>query len=88
MRVAHDGQQGLSIIREFRPDVVVLDVMMPHVDGFGVIERLHSDGLFSPVLLLTAKDAVEDRVAGLAIGFVMIPIAGYVVGPLLKAFKK
>ena len=68
VRVAHDGQQGLSIIREFRPDVVVLDVMMPHVDGFGVIERLHSDGLFTPVLLLTAKDAVEDRVAGLAIG--------------------
>lgn len=68
VRVAHDGQEGLAAIREFRPDVVVLDVMMPHVDGLSVVSRIHADGLFMPILLLTAMDAVEDRVTGLAVG--------------------
>lgn len=68
VRVAHDGQEGLATIREFRPDVVVLDVMMPFVDGLSVVTRLHADGLFMPILLLTAMDAVEDRVTGLAVG--------------------
>jgi len=68
VQIAHDGQEGLAVIREFRPDVVVLDVMMPHVDGLSVISRLHADGLYTPVLLLTAKDSVEDRVEGLTVG--------------------
>lgn len=68
VRVAQDGQEGLAAVREFRPDVVVLDVMMPHVDGLSVVSRLHADGLFMPILLLTAMDAVEDRVTGLAVG--------------------
>ncbi|KTR86347.1 response regulator transcription factor [Leucobacter chromiiresistens] len=68
VRVARDGQEGLATIREFRPDVVVLDVMMPFVDGLSVVSRIRADGLFMPVLLLTAMDAVEDRVMGLAVG--------------------
>jgi two-component system OmpR family response regulator len=46
-------------------DAVVLDVMLPGMDGFAVCRRLRSDGIWSPVLMLTARDAVEDRVAGL-----------------------
>ncbi len=65
---AKDGQEALSVIREVTPDIVVLDIMMPHIDGLRVVQRLHADGLFMPILLLTAKDAVSDRVTGLGIG--------------------
>ena len=68
VRTAADGQRALALIREFAPDVVVLDVMLPDLDGFGVLSRLRSGGTDVPVLFLTAKDAVDDRVAGLTIG--------------------
>src|SRR5690606_28133287 len=50
------------------PDVVVLDIMMPGIDGLTVMRRLREAGNDAPVLLLTAKDAVEDRIAGLTAG--------------------
>lgn len=65
---AHDGQEGLATIRSFHPDVVVLDVMMPSLDGLSVVKRLRADGSAVPVLLLTARAAVEDRVEGLFFG--------------------
>lgn len=68
VRTAQDGQEALSLIRDFKPDIVVLDIMMPRIDGLRVVKRLHADGLFMPILLLTAKDAISDRVAGLGIG--------------------
>jgi two-component system, OmpR family, response regulator len=55
-------------IRETRPDLVILDVMMPGVDGFSVLRQLRGNGIDVPVLFLTAKDAGEDRVAGLTLG--------------------
>ena len=67
-RVAHDGQTALKLAREAPPDVVVLDVMMPGLDGLAVLRRLREAGNDCPVLLLTAKDAVEDRIAGLTAG--------------------
>ncbi|WP_395640711.1 response regulator transcription factor [Pseudolysinimonas sp.] len=67
-RVANDGQTGLKLAREVPPDVVVLDIMMPGLDGLTVLKRLREAGNDCPVLLLTAKDAVEDRVAGLTAG--------------------
>ena len=67
-RVAHDGQTALRLARETPPDVVVLDIMMPGLDGLTVLRRLREAGNDCPVLLLTAKDAVEDRVAGLTAG--------------------
>jgi two-component system, OmpR family, response regulator len=68
VRVAADGQRALATIREHRPDVVVLDVMLPDIDGLKVLSRLRADGDQVPILFLTAKDAVDDRVAGLTVG--------------------
>lgn len=67
-RSAGDGQQALALARSFRPDVVVLDVMMPGIDGLEVVRRLREQGEDVPVLFLTAKDSLEDRLAGLTAG--------------------
>jgi two-component system response regulator MprA len=63
-----DGEDGLLKLAEDIPDVVVLDVGLPKVDGIEVCRRLRSAGDRTPVLMLTARDAVEDRVAGLEAG--------------------
>jgi two-component system OmpR family response regulator len=68
VKLASDGQKALKVIREFRPDVVVLDVMLPDIDGLTVLSRLRANGDQTPILFLTAKDGVDDRVAGLTVG--------------------
>ncbi|MEH6781133.1 MAG: response regulator transcription factor [Rhodoglobus sp.] len=68
VRLASDGSQALSTIREFAPDIVVLDIMMPGLDGLSVLSRLRADGIQTPILFLTAKDSVDDRIAGLTVG--------------------
>jgi two-component system OmpR family response regulator len=68
VRIAHDGAGALSAVQEFAPDLVVLDVMLPDVDGFEVQKRLRANGEQVPVVFLTARDAVEDRVRGLTLG--------------------
>jgi two-component system, OmpR family, response regulator len=68
VRIADGGQKALQLAREFRPDVIVLDIMLPDIDGMQVLSRLRADGLQMPVLFLTAKDALDDRIAGLTIG--------------------
>ncbi len=68
VRRSGDGQHALALIREFRPDVVVLDIMLPGIDGLTVLARLRADGIEVPILFLTAKDSLDDRVAGLTIG--------------------
>ncbi len=65
---ATDGAKALRLAAEQRPDLVVLDVMMPGLDGFEVVRRMRQEGIQAPVLLLTARDAVEDRVQGLTLG--------------------
>lgn len=62
------GREALAQVAETRPDLIVLDVMMPDLDGFEVCRRLRSEGKEMPVLFLTARDAVEDRVRGLTLG--------------------
>src|SRR6185437_1473128 len=59
---------ALAAAAEFEPDLVVLDVMLPDLDGFEVAQRLRAAGQPVPVLFLTARDAVEDRISGLAVG--------------------
>ena len=68
VKVAPDGQRALSLIREHDPDVVVLDIMLPDIDGLTVLSRLRADGNQVPILFLTAKDTVDDRIAGLTVG--------------------
>ena len=62
------GRGAVDAVRERSPELVVLDVMLPDVDGFAVQERLRRDGRRVPVLFLTARDSVEDRVRGLTLG--------------------
>lgn len=68
VRAVTGGHEALLAATEFEPDLVVLDVMLPDLDGFEVIERLRAAGQLVPVLFLTARDAVQDRISGLAIG--------------------
>jgi two-component system, OmpR family, response regulator MprA len=69
VQLAEDGMAAIRAVATApSPDVVVLDVMMPGVDGFGVVRRLRQDGVETPILLLTARDAVPDRVTGLTTG--------------------
>ena len=68
VRSASEGRAAIGIIREFQPDVVVLDVMLPDIDGLQVLKRLRDDGMETPILFLTAKDALDDRIAGLTAG--------------------
>jgi two-component system OmpR family response regulator len=65
---ASGGQQAIEVARTFRPDLLVLDVMMPGLDGFGVVSRLRGEGQRMPVVFLTARDATEDKVNGLTLG--------------------
>ncbi|MBO1770446.1 response regulator transcription factor [Agrococcus sp. TF02-05] len=67
-RTAANGQEALNAVREFHPDIVVLDIMMPSIDGMEVLRRIRAAGNDVPVLFLTAKDAVEDRIAGIEEG--------------------
>ena len=68
VRVAETGRKAITEVRTFSPDLVVLDVMLPDVDGFEVHRRLDADGYRVPVLFLTARDATEDKVRGLTMG--------------------
>ncbi|MFE7589004.1 response regulator transcription factor [Kitasatospora sp. NPDC057512] len=68
VRVAADGTQTLAVLAEQRPDVLVLDVMMPEPDGLEVCRRLREAGDRTPVLMLTARVEVPDRIAGLDAG--------------------
>jgi two-component system, OmpR family, response regulator MprA len=76
--LAGDGGEALALMGRRPPDAVVLDVMMPQVDGLEVCRRMRSEGNRTPVLMLTAKDAVSDRVTGLDAGaddYVVKPFA-------------
>src|SRR4051794_23603112 len=66
--VAHTGDDALWRAMASHYDAIVMDVMMPGVDGVTACRRLREDGVWSPLLLLTARDSIEDRVAGLNAG--------------------
>src|SRR4051794_11709961 len=67
-RTAYTGLDAVRIAREFAPDAVILDVMLPDLDGLEVLRRLRADNPDVCVLFLTARDAVEDRIAGITAG--------------------
>jgi two-component system OmpR family response regulator len=66
--IAHTGRQALKAVTELRPALIVLDIMLPDVDGFEVTRRLNERGDRVPILFLTARDATEDKVRGLTLG--------------------
>jgi two-component system, OmpR family, response regulator len=68
VKSAADGASAIRTAREWRPDIVILDVMLPDVDGLEVLQRIREEDRQVPVLFLTAKDAVEDRIAGITAG--------------------
>ena len=65
---AGSGREGLALATDARPDLMLLDVMLPDLDGFEVVRRLRDAGLQVPILFLTARDATEDKVRGLTLG--------------------
>jgi len=65
---AADGRRALAAATDFRPELIVLDIMLPDYDGFEVARRLTAQGQRIPILFLTARDATEDKVRGLTLG--------------------
>jgi two-component system OmpR family response regulator len=75
---AADGFQALAAVKSYQPHAIVLDVMMPGIDGFEVLRRLRSDGIKTPVVFLTARDGLDDKIRGLSSGaddYVVKPFA-------------
>jgi two-component system, OmpR family, response regulator len=66
--VAHDGEEGLYMAENFPVDAIVLDIMLPLMDGLEVLKRLRKKGSTTPVILLTARDALLDKIKGLDTG--------------------
>ena len=65
---AYDGQEALDYIKVLQYDVIISDIMMPKLDGMKVLKQLRGEGIKAPVLLLTARDGIQDRVSGLDCG--------------------
>jgi two-component system, OmpR family, response regulator len=65
---ATNGADAVAVARETRPDLVVLDIMLPDLDGFDVIRRMREGGVRTPVVFLTARDGTEDKIRGLTLG--------------------
>ncbi|MCX6395886.1 MAG: response regulator transcription factor [Propionibacteriales bacterium] len=68
VEVAHSGTKAVTAARAYSPDAIVLDMMLPDFDGMEVLRKVRADANDVPVLFLTARDAIEDRVAGLTAG--------------------
>lgn len=68
VEVARDGQSALQQIRKSRPEMVILDIMLPHMDGFQVCQTLRREGNHVPILFLTARNSRDDRIKGLESG--------------------
>ncbi|MBE6142294.1 MAG: response regulator transcription factor [Erysipelotrichaceae bacterium] len=65
---AFDGEEALLFLKDYTYDVIVLDIMLPRIDGLEVLKRARSSGIQTPIILLTAKSTVEDKITGLDLG--------------------
>jgi DNA-binding response OmpR family regulator len=68
VEVAYDGQRGIAAARERRPDLLILDLMLPGIDGYAILETLRREGFTPPVLVLTARGEESDKVRGFRAG--------------------
>lgn len=66
--VCYDGEDGLHMAEEIAYDIIILDIMLPKIDGIKVLDIIRTKGIFAPVLMLTAKGALEDKIKGLDTG--------------------
>lgn len=66
--IAHDGQEGMFLASQNSYDIIILDVMLPHIDGWTLLKKIRTFNTETPVLFLTAKDTVDDKVKGLELG--------------------
>lgn len=85
--VANDGMTGLTIARESNPDLILLDWMLPAISGLEVCRRLRTSGSKTPIILLTAKDEISDRVAGLDAGADDYIVKPFSIEELLARFR-
>ena len=85
--LALDGEQGLTYAQSTPYDAIILDVMLPKLDGFAVCQRLRDGGVWTPILMLTARDAVGDRIAGLDVGADDYLVKPFAFGELLARVR-
>jgi len=89
--LAGDGQRGIDLARTYEYDAIVLDLMLPHVDGLSVCRQLRAEGRQVPVLIVSARDMVEDRVRGLDAGaddYLVKPFAIVELTARLRALQR
>src|SRR6202012_461069 len=87
VQLAADGREALDLLAERAADAVILDVMMPGIDGLEVCRRLRAAGDRTPILMLTARETVEDRVAGLEAGADDYLVKPFALAELLARVK-
>jgi DNA-binding response OmpR family regulator len=68
VETAEDGQKGLEMAKQLKPDLIILDVMLPMMDGFEICKTIRKEGIVSPIMMLTVKDEEVDKVLGLELG--------------------
>jgi two-component system, OmpR family, response regulator len=85
--IAETGQEALDLVASFCPDLVVLDVMLPDLDGFTIMQRLRNRGEHAPVIFLTARDSTEDRVRGLTTGGADYQVKPFAVAELVARVR-
>jgi two-component system, OmpR family, response regulator len=85
--IAGTGMEALEVVESFRPDAVVLDVMLPDIDGFTILQRLRDRGSRSQVIFLTARDDTDDRVRGLTNGAVDYQVKPFAVPELVARVR-
>ena len=68
VQTAANGAQALSLVQELEPDIILLDVMLPDMNGFSITKKLRSSQVQIPILFLTARDETEDKITGLTVG--------------------
>ena len=88
VETAASGSEAIEVISRTKPDMIILDVMLPDIDGFTVTRRIRQEGITAPVLFLTARDSVADRVKGLDLGaddYITKPFSPSVLVARIKA---
>ena len=85
--LALDGEAALAYAETATYDAIILDIMLPKLDGFAVCQHLRADGVWTPILMLTARDAIRDRIAGLDAGADDYLVKPFAFGELLARIR-